>query len=85
MRDQQGAGFAMSAPINKERVTLELSKDGWTSGLQVSIQAYDGSGSGDGYRLIGPKFNGSSKLLKSVELTDRDAQEIRSYLQRGGL
>ena len=65
-----------------ERVTLEILKDGWTGQLQLSIQAYDEEGDGDGYRLIGPKFNGSSTLLRSVDLSARDIQEIRSYLDR---
>lgn len=58
-------------------ITLELSKDGWTGGLQLSINDTD---AGHGYRLMGPKFNGSSKLIASRELDERDVAEIRAYL-----
>lgn len=63
-----------------KRVTVELARDGLTNGYQVSINAYAGDGpSGDGYRIFGPKFNGSSVLLHSETLTARDAEEIRAY------
>ena len=67
-----------------ERVVLEVLQDGWTGGLQLSIQAYDENDNGDGYRLFGPKFNGSSKLLRKRVLSERDVREIRSYLDRSG-
>lgn len=56
-------------------VVLKVSKDRWTGGLQLSI----GDGHG-GYRIAGPKFNGSSETILSRTLTERDAEEIRSYL-----
>jgi hypothetical protein len=33
-----------------------------------------------GYRLLGPKFDGSSRLIKSVILSDRDKEEIVGYV-----
>lgn len=57
---------------------LRVDKDGWTGGIQISIED-DEIG---GYRIAGPKYNGSSiNLLKRV-LTQRDAEEIRDYLDR---
>lgn len=57
---------------------LSVSKDGWTGGIQLSI--CDESGSG--FRIHGPKFNGSGKNLVDHKLTQRDADEIRRYLDR---
>ena len=56
-------------------VKLEVYRDGWTGGIQVSIGDEDG-----GYRLLGPKFNGSGVLLASTELDKGDADNIREYL-----
>jgi hypothetical protein len=67
-----------------ERVTIELGKSGTTGGLQLSINAYEEDGTGDGYRLFGPKFDGTSLPIVSTQLTRRDVQEIRSYLDRTG-
>lgn len=61
-----------------EKITLEVCKDGWTKGLQLSI-----STDRHGYRLAGPKFNGSSTTLLKAELDERDAREIREYLDAG--
>lgn len=56
-------------------ISLTVSKDGWTKGLQLSIDAGDG-----GYRIAGPKFNGSSTVLLTHQLDQRDVDEIRRYL-----
>lgn len=53
-----------------------LYKDGWTGGLQLAIEDSTGSG----FRIAGPKFNGSGKALQKHEISERDAKEIRSYL-----
>ncbi|WP_329474185.1 hypothetical protein OIE75_41090 (plasmid) [Streptomyces sp. NBC_01723] len=47
---------------------------------QLSINAMDGENSGHGYRLMGPKYLGRSRNLRTVELTQRDADEIRAVL-----
>ena len=47
---------------------------------QLSINAMDGENSGHGYRLMGPKFVGNSRNLRTVELSQRDADEIRAIL-----
>jgi len=44
-----------------------------------AIQVNIGNGC-HGYRLCGPKFSGISTKLREIELTERDAREIRSYL-----
>lgn len=59
----------------KSGIFLKVSRDGWTDGVQLSI----GDGHG-GYRIAGPKFNGSSTTLLTRELTERDITEIRMYL-----
>ena len=61
-------------------LTLDVTRDGWTDGIQLSISKRDETGLGDGYRLAGPKFNGSSEPLLSKTLDERDAAEIRRYL-----
>jgi hypothetical protein len=57
-------------------VSLALYKDELTKSFQVAIE--DSTG---GYRLLGPKFSGHSKLLKRVVLTRRDALSIQNYLE----
>lgn len=56
-------------------VFFSVHRDGLTGALQLNV----GNGSA-GYRLAGPKYCGHSKLLLSCELTPRDAEELRSYL-----
>jgi hypothetical protein len=63
-----------------DKITLDVCKDGLTGKLQLSINKLDENGTGGGYRLAGPKFNGSSKPLLETELDQRDADEIRAYL-----
>lgn len=59
-------------------VSITVSRDGWTKGLQLSIDDDDG-----GYRLAGPKFNGSSETLLQYKLTSlRDIDEIEAYCKR---
>ena len=52
-----------------------LDKDGWTKKFQISIGTDDG-----GYRMTGPDYNGSGKQIIKHEITERDASEIRKYL-----
>jgi len=58
-------------------IYFSLDKDKVTNGFQLSIE--DGSG---GYRIAGPKYNGSSKNLQRHEITKYDAEKIRSYLDK---
>lgn len=54
-------------------MTIEIDRDGWTNNIQVNISKTDASGCGHGYRLAGPKYNGSSTQLWSHPLTPDDA------------
>lgn len=66
-----------------ERVTITLdaaNSDPKFPAYQLSINAMDDEHSGHGYRLMGPKYIGRSRNLRTVELTQRDADEIRSIL-----
>ncbi|KUH38422.1 MULTISPECIES: hypothetical protein [Streptomyces] len=62
------------------RVVIDVDRDGWTKRLQLNISQLDQDGHGWGYRLAGPKYNGSSQRLLRCELTARDAAEIRKAL-----
>lgn len=62
-------------------VYLIVSRDGWTGGVQLSIERLSAEGTGYGYRIAGPKFNGSSENLVKHRLSDRDADEIANYLK----
>ena len=55
-----------------------VDKDGWTGALQLCIEHEGGSG----FRLAGPKYNGSSKRLLTHEITPGQADEIRTYLDQ---
>ncbi|WP_240812564.1 hypothetical protein [Streptomyces sp. DASNCL29] len=63
-----------------ERIVFDVDRDGWTKGLQLNIAQLDENGSGTGYRLHGPKYNGSSKNLIRHVVDERDAAEIRQML-----
>lgn len=70
------------AQIDRPRQAIEIcvDRDGLTGGLQLSVDVVEGNGSGHGYRLIGPKFNGSSKPLLRHTLTESDALNLRGFL-----
>lgn len=57
----------------------ELQINVWNNryGLQLAVE--DDTG---GYRIAGPKFDGTGKKVLGHEVTDRDAKEIRAYLDR---
>ena len=63
-----------------DKLTIDVTRDGWTGKLQLSISKHDEDGTGTGYRLAGPKFNGSSEPVLSKILDRDDAEEIRRYL-----
>ncbi|MFI0822272.1 hypothetical protein ACH4TX_42135 [Streptomyces sp. NPDC021098] len=64
-----------------DSIVIDVCKDGWTGGLQLGISQLDENGTGTGYRLAGPKYNGSQKRLLKHTLDERDAEEIRGYLR----
>lgn len=63
-----------------QRIVFDVDRDGWTKGLQLNIAQLDENGSGMGYRLHGPKYNGSSERLIRHQMDERDATEIRQML-----
>lgn len=63
-----------------DRIVIDLDRDGQTKGLQLNMAQLDDKDAGWGYRLHGPKYNGSSKNLLRHELDARDAAEIRKML-----
>ncbi|MFJ2676339.1 hypothetical protein [Streptomyces sp. NPDC087525] len=65
-----------------DRIEITVDRDGWTNGLQINIVRVDDNATGWGYRLAGPKYNGSSKNLIRRELDERDAKEIRAMLDK---
>lgn len=65
----------------KATITLDATgNDPKFPAYQLSINAMDGETSGHGYRLLGPKYAGRSRNLRTVELSRRDADEIRAIL-----
>ena len=66
----------MTEPV----IMLTVSEDGITNRLQLAIRRVDKNGAGTGYRLAGPKFNGTGTTLIAHVLTADDAAEIRQHL-----
>ncbi|MFJ1993027.1 hypothetical protein [Streptomyces asiaticus] len=71
----------MSDTKPTDSIVIDVCKDGWTGGLQLGIAQLDESGRGFGYRIAGPKYNGSSKPLIKHTLDERDAKKIRDFLR----
>ena len=67
-------------PAPKATITLDATGDRKFPVYQLSINAMTSETSGHGYRLMGPKYIGRSRNLRTVELTQRDADEIRAVL-----
>lgn len=63
--------------MTDKAVTITVDQDGLTGQLQLSIT--DGE---TGFRLAGPKYIGSSENLLTAALDQRDADEIRTYLDK---
>lgn len=59
-------------------VILEVHKG--KQGVQLSIGFENEDGVGHGYRIAGPKFLGHEELIARHTINDRDAEEIRRYL-----
>ena len=63
-----------------DRLTIEIHRDGLSGKLQLGIHQTDENGAGHGYRLAGPEFSGSGETMLTRTLDERDAEEIRRYL-----
>ncbi len=57
-------------------IYISVDKRACDGALQVSIGTRD-----HGYRIAGPKYDGNGKNLLRHELTERDVEEIQSYLR----
>jgi hypothetical protein len=69
------------ASPKKATITLDsANNDHQYPAYQLSINALDGEHSGHGYRILGPKYAGRSRNLRTAELSRRDADEIRAIL-----
>lgn len=70
--------------MTSERARLYISVDrrAIDGALQISIGQQDPDGGGHGYRLAGPKYDGRGMTLLRHYLTERDIEEIRSYLKQ---
>lgn len=65
----------------KVTITLDAANsDRQFPAYQLSINAMRSETSGHGFRLLGPKYVGRSRNLRTVELSQRDADEIRAIL-----
>lgn len=58
---------------SSEHVVLIVSRDGWTQGHQLSIHTESG-----GFRLCGPKINGSSTVILKYHLDRAGIRELRA-------
>lgn len=59
--------------------------EAWTDAdgcFQLSISEIDEKGLGSGYRILGPKFTGSSRRIHKVRVDPRMARSIRTYLDK---
>lgn len=63
------------------RTYLSVDRRECDGGIQISIGAEDADGSGHGYRMAGPKYDGRGKTLLKHYTTERDAREIEGYLR----
>lgn len=59
------------------QVSLALYRSNNPKGYQIAIEQ-----NGGGYRLAGPDFNGQSVELQRQVISERDAAEIRAFLER---
>lgn len=69
-----------------DKITLALHRDGCagpTGGYTLLIGQEDERGYGHGYRVFGPNIclRGRDQHLRTVELTERDAREIFTYIR----
>lgn len=60
-------------------IRLNVYRDGLTGGIQLAI---DDEERGTGYRLAGPKFNGSGERLLTCRIGQQEIVRLREYLDR---
>jgi hypothetical protein len=66
------------------KTVLEIHKHPYykVGGYQLSISEVEDDGSGTGFRVFGPKFDGSSILLDKKELNIGLIEDLEWYLKR---
>ncbi|MGW0948487.1 hypothetical protein ACWD4O_38855 [Streptomyces sp. NPDC002623] len=65
----------------KATITLDAANsDRQYPAYQLSINVQTSETSGHGYRLMGPKYVGGSRNIRTVQLSQRDADKIRAIL-----
>jgi hypothetical protein len=60
------------------KLTLSIDKHGPQHQASLNVKYEDDTG--HGYRLLGPKYIGDSRLVTEAELSQRDANEVRAIL-----
>lgn len=64
-----------------KKLYLSIDRQQWYGkSLQASLSVRDDEGKGHGYRLLGPKYLGDSKLVVEAVLDAYDAEKIRALL-----
>lgn len=69
--------------MSGKRLVLEIDKATHYAGkpLRANMSVLDEDGSGHGYRMFGPKFDGiPGKVVKNYTLDERDRNELRRLL-----
>jgi hypothetical protein len=68
-------------PGKKATITLDqANRDREFPAYQLSLNVVESENRGHGFRLMGPKYVGQSRNLRTVELSQRDADKIRAIL-----
>jgi hypothetical protein len=68
-------------PAKKATITLDqANRDREFPAYQLSLNVVESENRGHGFRLMGPKYVGQSRNLRTVELSQRDADKIRAIL-----
>jgi hypothetical protein len=67
-------------PMNKT-VTLSVDQRARDGALQLAINVEDADGGSIGYRIAGPKYDGSGKTLLRHVITEADKAAIMSALR----
>lgn len=64
----------------ERKLYITCDQDGLTKGYQIAIESRDEAGNGHGTRLAGPKYSGTGRNLKRALIGEREAADIRKYL-----
>ncbi len=73
----QDLSASTSSPASADGTTPSISPTGGDGALQLAINDVNG-----GFRLAGPKYDGSGKTVLKHSLSLRDIEELEDYLAR---